>query len=317
MGDLQQQTECAETNLTELAPGFFFIDTLDRGVRGYVGGWLVEGERGVVIVDPGAGASVPLWLSALKEAEIGPERVEWILLTHIHLDHAGAAGGLLEHLPNARIGVHPAGIKHLLNPERLMTQARLAWGEDFDLLGEMLPAPTDRIVGLNDGEMLSLDTDPCFRVLYTPGHTPHHIAYLEETTGGIFSGDALGAFFGGMHPFGEFMPIPGISPPVGDIPQYLKSIRKIADFRPRRIYASHYGLWEPASLFIDLAIKQIGEIWELCREVHDGGGTLSQLQQQWWEQLMPQRLSLRGQVELEKNFNSMLAAVWNYVATPY
>ena len=194
-------------------PGFFFMDTLDRGVKGYAGGWLVRGPHHCIIVETGAGAAVPLWLLGLSKAGIPLDRIEWILLTHVHLDHAGGAGALLQHLPNARIGIHPDGVRHLLNPDRLLSQAKVAWGDQFELLGGMVAAPADRVVALNDGDVIELDQVRRLRVVYTPGHTPHHIAYFEETSKGIFPGDALGAFFGGEHPFGEFTPIPGFSPP--------------------------------------------------------------------------------------------------------
>lgn len=305
----------AEGGLHELAPGFLFMDTLDRGVKGYVGGWVVKGRRRHILVETGAGAAVPLWLSALAQAGIPLASIEWILLTHVHLDHAGGAASLLQHLPNARIGVHPDGIRHLVNPERLLAQAKVAWGDDFDLLGAMLPAPAERIVGLADGDVIELEDVRRLRVLHTPGHTPHHAAFFEETTRGVFSGDALGAIFDGEHPFGEFLTIPGISPPIGDLPCYIRSVARIADLCPQRIYAAHFGLWEPALPFIHIAAGQICLLWELCREVRTNGGTLEEVQQRLACLRAGARLTSRGQAELEKNFTGVGAAVWNYVTT--
>jgi len=299
-------------DLQELAPGVFFMDTLDRGVKGYAGGWLVAGQRGYALVESGAGAAVPRWLAALTAAAIPLDQVEWVLVTHVHLDHAGGAGELLRHLPRARLGVHPDGIRHLVNPERLLSQARQAWGDDFHLLGEMQPAPAERVVGLADGEIIDLG-GPRLRVVYTPGHTPHHVIYFEETSRGVFSGDALGAIFGGADPFGEFITIPGISPPVGDIPRYLDSIRRIADLGPQRIYAAHFGLWEPALPLVHLAAGQISLLWELCREVRQAGGGLPDVQRRLAELLAATRRSNRGGEELVKNFSAMMTSAWNYV----
>lgn len=301
--------------LQELAPGFLFMDTLDRGVKGYAGGWVVIGRRGYVIVETGAGAALPLWLSGLSQAGIPLERIEWILITHVHLDHAGGAGALLRHLPNARIGVHPNGVKHLLDPERLLSQAKAVWGNDFDLLGGMIAAPAERVVALADGDLIELDNVRRLRVIYTPGHTPHHIVFYEETTKGVFSGDALGAFFSGNHPFGEFVSIPGISPPKGDLPAYVRSVGRIAGFSPRRIYATHFGLWEPAMPYIFAAAGQIGLVWDLCRDISQQGGTLQEVRERMAGMLAGTRLTNVGQEELEKNFFAMVEAAWNYVAS--
>lgn len=314
MDILQHKPQGGEDGLQELAPGFFFLDTLDRGVKGYVGGWLIAGSRGFILVETGAGAAVPLWLSALTRAGIPLESIEWILVTHVHLDHAGGAGELLQHFPWARLGVHPDGIRHLVKPERLMSQAKLAWGDDFELLGAMLPAAPERVVGLADGEVIDLDGVRSLRVLYTPGHTAHHLVFFEETTRGVFSGDALGALFGGEHPFGEFITIPGISPPVGDIPRYLDSIGRIAELNPQRIYAAHFGLWEPAIPLVHLAAGQISLLWDLCRNVYHAGGKPADVHQRVARLLEQTRRSGRGQLELIKNFNSMLTSIWNYVA---
>ncbi|WP_187148445.1 MBL fold metallo-hydrolase [Geobacter metallireducens] len=299
--------------LKEPASGFMFMDTLDRGVKGYAGGWLVRGKRYNCIVETGAGAAVPLWLAGLKQAGIPLESIRWILLTHVHLDHAGGAGELLRHLPNARIGIHPLGVRHILDPQRLLSHAKVVWEKDFDLLGPMLPAPAERVVELGDGEIIEIDDVRRIKVLYTPGHTSHHVAFFEESTRGVFSGDALGAFFRGKHPFGEYVSMPGVSPPKGDIPAYVQSVERIAKLSPRRIYATHFGLWEPAMPYILSATSQIITISDLCRDVFYGGGGLQDFLSRAATLLASVRQSTRGQVELEKNYFSMAKAVWNYV----
>lgn len=302
-----------DEGLQERAPGFLVMDTLDRKVKGYAGGWLVQGRNECVIVDPGAGAAVPRWIEAFERAGIPFERVTWILLTHVHLDHGGGAGGLLHHFPNARIGIHQDGVRHLLNPERLLSQAKLAWSDDFHLLGPMVPAPAERVVALGDGDVIDVDGGRRLHVLHTPGHTQHHLAYFEETTRGVFPGDALGAIFGGEHPFGEFITIPGFSPPKGDLPVYLGSVRRIADLFPQRIYASHFGLWEPALPYIHAAAGEVWLLWEMCREVCVRGGTVEDAKHRMAVKLAAMRHSTTGQAELEKNFFAMVEAAWNFV----
>jgi len=299
-------------DLHEPVPGFLFMDTLDRGVAGYACGWVVKGRRNSILVETGAGAAVPMWLSALDRAGISHESIEWILLTHVHLDHAGGAGELLRHLPNARIGIHPDGIRHLIDPQRLVSQAKAVWKDDFALLGSMLPAPADRIVPLADGDLIDLDGVRRFRVIHTPGHTPHHAVFFEETTRGVFSGDALGAFFSASKP-GLFSTVPGISPPLGDIPEYLSSIARIAELRPQCIYAAHFGLWEPAHSFIHIAAGQVALLWKLCREVRRSGGTLKEVQCRAAGILAGSPPGRLPQAELERSSLAMAEAAWNFV----
>lgn len=300
--------------LQEMAPGFLLLDVMDRGVPGYAGLWVVEGRQGYILVESGSGAALPIVLSALSAAGIPPERIEWILPTHVHLDHAGSAGALLLHLPNARIGIHPRGVRHLVNPERLLSQARAVWGSDFDLLGPMVPAPPERVVALADGDVIELDGLRRLRVLHTPGHAPHHASYFEESTRGLFPGDALGALFGPDGPFGEFFTMPGIAPPRGDLPAYIRSVRRLAQLGPQRLYATHYGLWDPALPHINAAAGQVAILWDLCREVHRDGGALRDAKAQATEMLAGARRNQVGDVEFHKDAALVTEAAWNYVA---
>jgi len=305
--------EVVTPHLQEMAPGFHMLDVLDRGLPQYAAGWVVEGRRSYALVEVGTGAAIPLWLNALHAAGIAPERVEWILVTHVHLDHAGAAGALLKHLPNARIGVHPRGIRHLADPTRLLEAARAAWGSDFDLLGPMEPAPADRIVGLQDGAEVDLDGLRRFRVLHTPGHAPHHVCYFEETSRGVFPGDALGGIYPEGGPFGEAWHMPGIAPPMGDLPMFIRSVRRIKELAPQRLYATHFGLKEDARPYLDAAAGQIALLWELCEEVSRNGGTLTDAQERVIATALRARTTDVGNEELRKDYRLITEAAWNYV----
>lgn len=292
------------------------MDVLDRGVPGYAGAWVVEGRRGYILVESGPGAALPLWLSALPAAGIPFEQIEWILVTHIHLDHAGAAGALLEHLPRARIGVHPRGVKHLVNPARLLSEASRVWGKDFELLGPMVPAPAERVVALADSDVIELDGVRRLRVLHTPGHAPHHACFFEETTRGLFPGDALGGIFTEEGPFGEAMTMPGIAPPRGDLPTYINSVRRLAELQPHRLYATHFGLKDSALRHIEVAAGQIAILWDLCDSVQRRGGTLPEAVERAYALWAGARQTAIGDEELRKDIALVTEAAWNYVTAP-
>ena len=155
------------------------IDVRHLGREHVIGAWLVDG----VLVDPGPASTVDTLL-----AELGDERPRALALTHIHLDHGGAAGTLVRRWPDLEVWVHERGAPHLADPSRLLRSAARLYGDDMDRLwGETLPVPRERIRVLGDSDRLG-----DFRSAYTPGHASHHVSYLHEPSGMAFTGDAAG-----------------------------------------------------------------------------------------------------------------------------
>ena len=184
-----------------------------------------------MLIDPGPESSLDTLVSALGDR---PPRA--VLLTHIHLDHAGAAGALVRRWPEVAVYVHEIGAPHLVDPAKLLASARRLYGEDMERLwGEVLPVPQANLRALNGGE-----TVEGFRVAYTPGHASHHVSYLHQETGRAFVGDVAGVQIerGGL----VLTPTP---PPDVDVEAWNASLSLVARWRPASLGITHFGAIEP------------------------------------------------------------------------
>ena len=186
---------------------------------------------GDVLIDPGPERSCATLLEAL-----GGEPPRALLLTHIHLDHAGAAGALVRRWPELEVYVHERGAPHLIDPETLLASAKQLYREDMDRLwGEVVPVPQDNVRWLSGGEVL----EGGFRVAYTPGHASHHVAYLHEESGRAFIGDS-----GGVRIPPCDLTLPPTPPPDIDIEAWNESLSAIAEWRPESLGITHFGAIE-------------------------------------------------------------------------
>jgi len=200
-----------------------------------IGCWQV----GDVLIDPGPSSCLPVLLDAL-----GDERPRALLLTHIHFDHAGASGSLVERWPDLRVYVHERGARHMADPTRLYDSAKRLYGDDMERLwGEMRPVPEDRLEVLAGGERV---IDGRFQVAYTPGHASHHVSYLHDGT--AFVGDV-----GGVRITPESMTVPPTPPPDIDVDAWHRSIELVRAWHPERLAMTHFG----ASEDVD---AQLGEL---------------------------------------------------------
>jgi glyoxylase-like metal-dependent hydrolase (beta-lactamase superfamily II) len=199
------------------------IDVRHLGRERVIGCWQV----GEVLVDPGPTSCLPTLLDAL-----GDTRPRALLLTHIHLDHAGASGSLVRRWPEIEVYVHERGAPHLADPSRLLESARRLYGDDMDRLwGEFVPVPESQLRVLHGGETLFGGS---FEVAYTPGHASHHVSYLHDGT--AFVGDV-----GGVRIPPAELTIPPTPPPDIDVDAWHQSIELIAAWRPRRLAMTHFG----------------------------------------------------------------------------
>jgi glyoxylase-like metal-dependent hydrolase (beta-lactamase superfamily II) len=198
------------------------IDVMHLGVPRVIGAWLVDG----VVIDPGPTSTLDTLLEGLDG-----ERPRALLLTHIHLDHAGASGSLVERWPDLEVYVHERGARHLAEPERLLKSARMLYGDDMDRRwGDMVPVPDDNLRVLHGSESLF---DGEFEVAYTPGHASHHVSYLHDGT--AFVGDTGGVRIGGR------LTLPPSPPPDIDVEKWHASIERIAAWKPERLVQTHFG----------------------------------------------------------------------------
>lgn len=194
-------------------------------------------------VDTGANSSVRLLLAALDELDISPANVDYVFLTHVHLDHAGGAGLLMRSLPNAMAVVHPRGAEHLIDPSRLEAGTRAVYGDAVyeKLYGRLVPLPEERIHTVNDGDILAL-ADSRFEFLHTPGHALHHVAIHDETGNAVFAGDSFGISYRVFDsPRGRAFIFPTTTPTQFDPEQMHGSIDRIVSLEPRAVYLMHFG----------------------------------------------------------------------------
>jgi glyoxylase-like metal-dependent hydrolase (beta-lactamase superfamily II) len=209
--------------------GMRLIDVMHLGRPRVIGSWVV----GDVVVDPGPTSCLDTLLAGLDG-----ERPRALLLTHIHLDHAGASGSLVERWPDLEVYVHERGARHMASPDRLIESARQLYGDDMDRLwGAMVPVPESNLRVLHGGETLFGGE---FGVAYTPGHASHHVSFLHA--GVAFAGDTVGVRIDGSP-----LTVPPSPPPDIDVEKWHASIERIAAWKPRRLVATHFGAADDVS----------------------------------------------------------------------
>ncbi len=222
--------------MEEIAPGIRQIDTLLGGMDHMTAGFLVDGSQ-PALVETGSQTSVGAVRDALAAAGVGPADLRWIIVTHIHLDHAGGVGDMAAAFPNASVVVHERGARHLVDPARLIDSAARVYGPLLDeLYGRMMPVPEDRVVAAADGHRVDLGDGHHLTMVDSPGHAKHHHAVLDERTGTLLVGDAVGVK---LPDFGVLRP--ATPPPDFDLDQATASLRRFAALRPERVVLTHYG----------------------------------------------------------------------------
>lgn len=253
-----------------LGDGVFLIDTLY--VRpGHAASHLVVDDGRAAFVDTGAGPAAPRLLAALDQLGIAREQVDYLFLTHVHLDHAGGAGQLMQALPNARAVLHPRGAPHMIDPAKLTAGSIAVYGEALfhQLYGELVPIPADRVLVTEDGQRLSLGRRT-FEFIDAPGHARHHHCPIDLDHDAVYSGDCFGICY---HEFdtasGPFM-LPTTTPVQFDPEAMHATVRRLMSYRPARIFQTHFG---PVTDLERLARDLHASIDELVRMARRHAGT--------------------------------------------
>ncbi|MEP7042045.1 MAG: MBL fold metallo-hydrolase [Dokdonella sp.] len=204
--------------------------------------YLIESGGAAAIFDTGTNYSVPRVLAALAARKLAPEQVRYLIASHVHLDHAGGAGALLQALPNATVLVHPRGVRHLVNPAALQASAEGVYGVDVvaHTYGKLVPVPPERVHALKDGEVIDLNGRPLF-FMDSPGHARHHVTLYDERSASWFTGDCFGIsyrdFDGGAMPF-----IFPTTSPIQFEPDAMKAtIARMLERAPRAMLLTHYA----------------------------------------------------------------------------
>ncbi|HYW05834.1 MAG TPA: MBL fold metallo-hydrolase [Longimicrobium sp.] len=218
------------------AEGVARIDLRWRDLAGQVASYIVADGGELAVIESGPGSTLPALLDGIRAAGHDPGAVTHILLTHVHLDHAGGAGELLRSTPRATVYVHPRGARHLTRPERLLASATRIYGDRMERLwGTIIPVPEDRLRVLDDGDEVRIGRR-ILRAIDTPGHAVHHHAYHDPDAGLLFSGDVGGIRFPGVAHVRPPTPPPDI-----DVVAWLGSIRRMRELGAHRILPTHFG----------------------------------------------------------------------------
>lgn len=224
-------------------------------------------ERGrAAFLDTGTTHSLPLALALLDEKGLAPEAVDYVMVTHVHLDHAGGAGAMMRAFPNARLVVHPRGARHMVDPSKLIAGTVAVYGEARTraLYGEILPVPAERVI--EAGEGFALDwKERQFRFLDTPGHATHHYCLWDESRRVLFSGDTLGISYRLFDSDrGPFL-MPTTTPVQFDPAALHASIERLMALDPERIYLTHFGGISPARTHIADLHRRVDDFVALAR----------------------------------------------------
>jgi glyoxylase-like metal-dependent hydrolase (beta-lactamase superfamily II) len=222
--------------LDALPDGVTGIDTHMGGVSEITAGYLVRGER-PALIETGPSKVAAAVADGVRRAGLSPEDLAWIVVTHIHLDHAGGVGDLVRTFPNATVVVHPAGARHLNQPERLLSSSARVYGELMDTVyGGLTPVEADRIRAAEDGEHLDLGSGRRLRLVHAPGHAKHHMAVFDPDLGALFAGDGVGVL----------LPSTGVLRPATPPPDFdrdlaVGSLRRMAALDPAHLVLTHFG----------------------------------------------------------------------------
>ncbi len=222
--------------LSGVGDGITQIDTLMVGEPEFNAVYLVAAEE-PALIETGPGADVPLVLEALRSLGIDAHDLAHIVVTHIHLDHAGGAGALVERFSKATVWVHERGARHLVDPSRLVASTARTYGPERmrAFYGNTVPVSAERVRSVSDGDLIRLG-DRTLEVIHTPGHASHHVALLDDATGAVFTGEATGSHL----PWASCYR-PALPPPEVDVEQALDSIERIRERGPTALLTSHFG----------------------------------------------------------------------------
>ncbi len=242
------------------------IDTRMAGYSGITAGYLILGSR-PCLVETGTATSAPVVRDALASLGVGAGDLATVVVTHIHLDHAGGVGDIAGMFPAAEIVVHEKGARHLVDPSRLMASAKMVWGDKLDVLfGSLAPTDAARIRALGDTGAIDLGDGRTLSSHYSPGHAKHHVGLIDSFTGDLYVGDAAGVY---MPETGDLRP--ATPPPDFDLDVALASIALFQDLGPERLLFSHYGPVDDVTSILDRSAEEL-RIWvDLTKQARSEG----------------------------------------------
>ena len=234
---------------------------------------IVENGR-AAFIDTGPNSAVPRLLRALEALGLERDAVDYVIPTHVHLDHAGGAGLLMQNLPRAKLVIHPRGARHMIDPSVLMEGVRAVYGTEIAArdYGELVPIPTERVITSSDGMVVELAGRP-LRFADTPGHARHHHCIWDEASRGWFTGDTFGIVYPELQPY----IVPACAPVQFDQEDLHKSVARLLAQRPDFMYLTHYGAVRNAEKLAVQYLAQVDAMAAAARSLASAPGRHDQL----------------------------------------
>ena len=255
-----------------------FIDLQFRGSPRVIATAILQGAGGVTLIDPGPTSCLPVLESGLRDRGLTLRDVRTVLLTHIHLDHAGATGTIAERVPGVGVYVHERGAPHMIDPARLLASTTRLWGDQMEAVwGAFQPVPAANVSVLKGGERLEL-SGRAITVAYTPGHAKHHVSFLDEHTGMAYVGDTAGVRVN------DYLIAP-TPPPDIDIEAWQQSLNTIDAWQPVSLFLTHFGPVSPARAHLARFRTTVAAAAETSREMIAAGGSDAEMSTRFTERM--------------------------------
>ena len=251
-----------------IARGVTYADLNFRGHARVIATAIIQSAAGVALVDPGPSSCLETLRASLGDHGLSVGDLRAVLLTHIHLDHAGATGSLVQENPEITVYVHERGAPHMIDPAKLLVSAARLYGDAMDeLWGPFLPVPEGNIRSLSGGEQIDV-ADRQVEVAYTPGHASHHVSYFDRASGIALVGDTAGVRMG--H---ELFAMPPTPPPDIDVERWEESVARIRRWQALTLFVTHFGPHENPPSHLDAFLEHLSAMKGMVRKGLEGGGS--------------------------------------------
>ncbi|MFC2154898.1 MBL fold metallo-hydrolase [Acidobacteriota bacterium] len=231
-----------EIEIKEVAEGIYEIETHYLNREKFACCYLLEDAGEAAVIETSTNNALPYILRTIDKVGLDRKQVKYVIVTHIHLDHAGGSGELLKHLPEAQFVLHPRGKRHMINPEKLIESVKQVYGEEKyrEYYGEIVPVEKERVITVEDGDTITVGSRELL-MLDTPGHAKHHVIIFDKKTRSLFSGDAFGIGYPRYHPEKPGLIFPSTSPTQFEPEAARETLRRIAELKPSRVMRTHFG----------------------------------------------------------------------------
>ena len=283
---------------------------------------LIRSQQRIAIVDTGTNSSIPQVSAILTQLGLNFLHVDYIILTHIHLDHAGGASELMRLCQNAQLVVHPKGVRHMVDPSKLIAGATAVYGEKHfqDQYGEIKPVALERIIQAENELKLNLANRE-LTFINTPGHANHHNCIIDHQSNSIFTGDTFGVSYNALRNDHHAFVMPTTTPVQFDPVALHESINKIMNYQPETVYLTHYSALKPTARIVAGLHEQIDDFVMLTDKAADSGNNFSEtLERELTEYLIRRCLNeiegieesiAREWIELDAKLNAQGLVFWH------